>query len=360
MSQVEVLSLALLTCLLFVSVISALSSYPRTVDNFGDSSAYMSVASAIRRWDFQGLTVKQFWGLPYLMALVSTLLRVSDRTSLLLISAVSSFVSAALAHRLWGGWAAGFFAVVNFDWMQRSFLGGSEPLFVALLFSAFLAVRRQRWILAALSASLATTVRPLGILALLALGVVLLGRREYRKAMLAFLVGCAIGLAYMLPLWRLYRDPLATVHSYQQANQAGPHLFGVPFHAMVMGTLLYHSTWTNLLLTFGWILFVLAGMVAAVASRAFRDYAKSHPVEVIFAGAYVLAICSYNYPYWARGSFPRFVIPVIPLVVLALSPWIPKSRALSRGLLWGLAVISPILAAASALGIRNVLPILHR
>ncbi|HEX3352482.1 MAG TPA: hypothetical protein VHS34_06645 [Terriglobales bacterium] len=359
MSQVEVLSLALLTCVVFVSVISSLSSYPRTVDDFGDSSAYMSVASAIRRWDFQGLTVKQFWGLPYLMALVSTLLRVSDRTSLLLISAISSLVSVALAYRLWGGWVAGFFAVLNFDWIQRSFLGGSEPLFVALLFFAFVALREQRWILAALSASLATTVRPLGILALLALGVVLLERHEYRKVVLAFLVGCAIGIAYMLPLWRIYGDPLATVHSYQQANQAGPHLFGVPFHAILKGTLLYHSPWTNLLLTFGWIFFVLAGVVAMIASQAFREYAKTHPVEVIFAGAYLLAICSYNYPYWARGSFPRFAIPVIPLVILALSSWISKSQVLSRVVLWGLGVISPLLAAASALGVRNVLPILH-
>ena len=63
--------------------------------------------------------------------------------------------------RLWGGWVAGFFAILNFDWMQRSYLGGSEPLFVALLFASFLAIRKERWWLACVLASLSTVVRPL-------------------------------------------------------------------------------------------------------------------------------------------------------------------------------------------------------
>lgn len=95
------------------------------------------------------------------MAALSTIARVSDRTSLLAISFVASFIAVALSWRLWDGWIAGFFAILNFDWLQRSYLGGSEPLFVALLFGSFLAVRKERWLLAALPASLATIVRPL-------------------------------------------------------------------------------------------------------------------------------------------------------------------------------------------------------
>ena len=317
--------------------------------------AYMSVASAIRHWDFHDLSVKQFWGLPYAMAAVSIVFHISDRTSLLLISALASFASVGLVYRLWGGWTAGFFAVLNFDWMQRSFLGGSEPLFVALLFGAFFAVRRQRWLWGAFLAALATTVRPLGFFALAGLGVVLLWKHEYGKAALAFLIGCAVGAAYVWPLWHAFGDPLATVHSYQQASQHDPHLFGIPFYAIIRGTLTYHSPLTSLVLSFGWILLVLAGIAAMIATKPFREYAKSRPVEVIFAAAYILAIFSYNSPYWARGTFPRFSIPIIPFVLFSLQRWIPKSRAL----LWGLGVVSPVLAAASALGIRNVLPFLR-
>ena len=140
----ELLLLCSVTCVLFVTFISFFRAYSAAVDNFGDSSAYMTLASAIRHWDFRGIVVKQFWGLPYAMAGLSTVARISDRTSLLAISVIASFAAVDLAWRLWGGWIAGFFAILNLDWLQRSYLGGSEPLFAALLFGSFLAVRKER------------------------------------------------------------------------------------------------------------------------------------------------------------------------------------------------------------------------
>src|SRR5439155_555688 len=152
------------------------------------------------------------------------------------------------------------FAVLNFDWMQRSYLGGSEPLFIALLFASFLAVRRERWILAACFASLATVTRPVGILALVSIGIVLLIRREYKKFSLCTGIGLIVGMLYILPFW-----------TYTSAE-------------------------------------------------------------------------------WARAEFVRFAIPVLPIVFVALARWMPQDRRI----LWGLGVVSPILAAASVLGIRNV------
>ena len=166
----EVLVLCVATCVIFVAFVTLFRKYAAAVDDFGDSTAYMALASAIRHWNFNGIVVKQFWSLPYAMAALSTITRVSDRASLLAISIVASFIAVALAWRLWDGWIAGFFAILNFDWLQRSYLGGSEPLFVALLFGSFLAVRKERWLLAPLLASLATIVRPLGIFALLGMG----------------------------------------------------------------------------------------------------------------------------------------------------------------------------------------------
>src|SRR5437660_8286819 len=127
------------------------------------------------------------------MAVISLTTRIPDVASLLLVSFVSSFISVALAYRLWGGWIAGLFAVLNFDWMQRSFLGGSEPLAVALIFGAFLAVRRDRYLLAALLASLSTIVRPLSIFCLIGIGVVLLYRHEYRSSRVRCLLRLSLG-----------------------------------------------------------------------------------------------------------------------------------------------------------------------
>jgi hypothetical protein len=338
-----------------------LRNYFQLVNNSGDSSAYMAVASAIRHWNFQGLTVKHFWGLPYAMAAFSLLTGVSERTALLLICFASSMASVALAQRLWGGWIASLFAISNFDWLQRSFLGGSEPLFVALIFGSFLAIRRDRWPLAAVLAALATVTRPLGILLLVGIGVTLLWRRDWRRLAAATTIGLAIGALYVIPLIRYFHDPLATVHSYEgAAASASVPLFGIPFYAIIKGTLLHPAPVTNLILTFGWIFLVLIAVAAMLATSQFRSYARRHVPEIIFAGPYILSLYCYNYSHWARGAFPRFAIPIIPFVFLALGPWLPRWVPRDRRLLWVLAPAMSLLAASSALGVADVLGLIRR
>ena len=82
-SRREIFALCLATCVVFVTFLALFRNYAAAVDDFGDSSAYMTLASAIRHWNFEGVVVKQFWGLPYAMAALSTVTRVSDRTACL-------------------------------------------------------------------------------------------------------------------------------------------------------------------------------------------------------------------------------------------------------------------------------------
>jgi hypothetical protein len=352
----ESFCVALLALSVFALVIFLFQNYFATVDNFGDSSAYMTLASAIRHWDFHDIVIKQFWGLPYAMAGVSKLTGLSDRIALLLFSVIPALLAAVLAKHLWDGWIAGYFALINFDWMQRSCLGGSEPLFVCLLFASFVAVRRRRWLLASLLASLATIVRPLGVFALLGIGVTLLRQRDFRKFAAATAIGLAVGALYAIPLATHFGDALATVNSYHSKEWQGGWLFGFPFYAIIKGTLIYPAPWTNLVLSFGWIFLVLGAVVAMATSNEFRTYCRTHPVEAVFLVPYLWCLFTYNYPYWARGNFARFAIPILPFVLLALYRWLPKDRRI----LWGLAVVAPVLAAASALGVVNVVHILQR
>lgn len=340
----------------FGLTVSVITPYLALVDNFGDGAGYMSIAAAIRTWDFHHVVVKHFWGLPYFMAAIAKPTGISDRAALLLVSWVASLASVILSYRLWGGWIACIFAIISFDWYQRSFLGGSEPLFVALLFGAFLAIRRDRWLLAALLAAFATITRPLGIFLLLGIGITLLWRRDWKRLAISVLIALAIGTLYVIPLARYFHDPLATVHSYQGAQaSATPPLFGIPFYAIIKGTLLYPAPMTNLLLSFGWILLVTIAIVAMVWTSSFRSYAREHVPEVIFAALYLLSLYCYNYPVWARSTFARFAIPVVPFVFLALGRWIPKDRRI----LWALAPLTAILAACSAVGIRNVVDLIR-
>lgn len=344
----EIMLLAIVGMLVFAGTILLFSHYGAAVESFGDSSAYESVASAIQRWTFDGLSVKQFWGYSYAVAALAMVARVSIRTSLLLISSVSCFVSIGLAYRLWGGWIAAFFAILNFAWIQRSFLGGSEPLSVALIFGAFLAVRQKHYLSGALLAALSTVVRPLGIFCLVGIGIDLLCRRHYKKLALTVLIGAIVGGLYVEPLIEHFGSAFATVRSYREA---GTSLFGYPFYAIIKGTILYSAPLTNLLLSFAWIALVLAGLSRMIRKSDFHRYAKEHPVEILFALPYILLIFCYNYPVFARSNFPRFIIPALPLVFVALANWLPRSRRA----VWVLGVVMPTLAAFSALGIRNVI-----
>lgn len=346
----KVLVLPLVSCLLFIVTICAFRDYFTLVDKFGDNQKYMTIALSIRHWNFQGLQVKAFWGLPYLMAALSLLTGASDRTALLLISFVASFMSIGLASRLWGVWIASLFAVLDFSWMQRSFLGGAEPLFMLLLFGTFLAVRKDKWLLAAFLASLDTIVRPVGIFALLAIGLTLLWRRQFKAFLLAAIIGFTVGILYALPLATYFGSPFANVGAYQHHDWNNGMPIGLPFYGIFQGTLLTHEPWTNLLLNYGWVVLTLLGLVAIITNSNFHAFGRSHPVEALFAVSYLAFLFTYSASY-TLGAFPRYVLPALPLLLVALDPWIPKTK----WLLWSIAIVSPILSAVSAIGINYVL-----
>src|ERR1017187_4609850 len=199
-SRGQVLLLVVFCYSFYLVVLSLFSNYWEVVGPFGDNRPYAQISSAIRHWDFSQLHPKLFWGLPYAMALLSKATGASDLKSLLFISMVCSLVSIFVAYKLWGGWVAGFFAVASREWMERSLLGGAEPLFLACIFGAFVAARKERWLLASLLASLATIVRPMGIFALVGIGIALLVKRDFRRFIAAVLIGATIGLLYILPL----------------------------------------------------------------------------------------------------------------------------------------------------------------
>jgi hypothetical protein len=127
------------------------------------------------------------------MVAFSFLTHTSYWTSILVLSMVCAFVSIALSDRLWGGWVAGVFAVCSRDWMERAVIEGAEPLFLELVFGSFLAARREKWALAAFLAAFRTVVRPMGIFALIAVGMVLLIRRDYRRFAAASSIGLVVG-----------------------------------------------------------------------------------------------------------------------------------------------------------------------
>lgn len=352
-SRIEVSLLWLLAAVLFVLVLTRFQSYAGKVDAFGDNGRYLEAACAIRHWDFRGVQVKQFWGLPYVIACLSWL-TISARSSLLLICMASSLVSVLLAWHLWGPWIASFFTVLNFCWIQVSFLGGAEPLFVMLLFSSFWAIRKEHWLVASVLAALSTLVRPLGIFALVGIGLALIFRRDYKKAFVCTSLAAFIGALYLLPFWIYFHDPLYQLHEYKHYDWQSGLAIGLPFRAIALSFLHNREPWTNVVFTLGWIVFALMGL-CAMSGKGFRQYIQGHCAECVFAFFYLVFLFTYNSVAWARAEFPRFVIPVVPFLLLAFDRWLPRSRYV----LYGLGIVSSVLGACSAFGIRNVLAALR-
>jgi hypothetical protein len=301
---------------IFVAFVTLFRNYAAVVDDFGDSSAYMALASAIRHWNFNGIVVQQFWACLRdgpLQDRKRFRPNLSPCNQLRRLVYRGRIVLAAL-----GRMDGRFLCDLEFDWLQRSYLGGSEPLMVALLFGSFLAVREERWLLAALLASRATIVRPLGIFALLGIGIALLMRRS----------------------WRILRE-----HSDRSPRRRTLcHPANSPFRrpARQCEQLPQQGV----------------GRRMAVRSPLLRNcQGNTHRIRASnqFLWFLIWTLYTYNYPHWARGNFDRFAIPILPFAQLALYRWIPKDRRV----LWGIAGVTSILAAASAIGISHVAAMIH-
>lgn len=220
--------------------------------------------------------------------------------------------------------------------------------------------------LAALLASFSTIVRPMGILALAAIGLVLLFRKQFKTLAAASLIGVVIGGLYVVPL-RLYKgSSFSNVQEYGQVDGNHGRPLTYPFVALLRGytigsvtslddARLGKSTALSLVNIALWIGIVLLGIVAMFLNPQFRDFARSHSVEVLFCALYVGLLFTYNSP-WARAAFPRYAIPVIPFLILAFERWIPKDRRL----LWAFGLASTVLSAFTTLCLANSVEMIRK
>jgi hypothetical protein len=318
-----------------------------------DDMDHMRVATIIENWHFSGGPVPaNFWGFPYAIAAFSKFFSTPELMATVLISALGSLTVSLLVHRLYGGWVAAAFVLINFDWIRVSIEGGSEPLFMCFLYASFLAARSDRWSLAALLAALGTTVRPLGILALVAFAAVLARRKNYRQLSVITLIGLAIGVLYVLPFWLLIGNPYASILGYR--GDWGPHGWPLtyPFGALVSSFLMTFQTntrWHMFVYSAAWPILALVGIMATWFPHNRKILWTKYQPEALFAATYTVFFLSYNYSqiFW---FFSRFMIPVLPLLVFSLRDWIPRDRRV----LWGAAAVSALLSSAMLVHFKSV------
>src|ERR1035438_651799 len=193
-SLAEVLIMLATMFAIHLLAVCRVSGFWELATQHSDDMDYVEIAGIIRNWHFAGGPLPgDFWGFPYAIAAGSKLFSIPELMAAVLISVLASLAVCILAYRLYGGWVTAAFVLINYEWTRLSVEGGSEPLFMCLLYASFVAVRADRWNLAALLASLSTVVRPVGVFALVSFAVVLAMRRDYRQLATITLIGLGIG-----------------------------------------------------------------------------------------------------------------------------------------------------------------------
>jgi hypothetical protein len=332
------LALLVFVCYVWFAVlVVATGNYHERISGTGDNHWYGQESAAIR--GARPMDSRHFLGLPLLAAPLAAILPIDDLDAVAIVSILASAGAIAFVAELWGVWAAAWFAVANLDWIQRSLLGGAEPLFSLLLFAALLAARRERFVAAATFASLATIVRPMGIFALLAIGLTLLWRRRFRELALAVAVSLAIGAAYLGVVQKAFGHSLGNLAWYRDMGLGHDRTF-IPLVTLPLSWSEHGFTMKVMVKALVWTLFTLAAVAAAVRLREIRTLAATHPVEWLFGALYLASFLAFP-AWWIEGEISRYLIPVFPLMLLALRPWLPEDRRV----VWVVGILAVSLAA---------------
>jgi hypothetical protein len=323
--------------------------YLARVAVYDDNVGYIRMVAAIGGAPFSEFGRPQTWGYPFLVAMVSTALHVAPAMGLVLVSFPAAVASVAVAARLWGGAVGAAFGIVNAGWIQRAAFGGTEPAFMLALLTAFLCARDERWPAAALLSSLATLVRPVGMLALVAIGVVLVARRAYGASARCVAASAAVGLAYLVLVTVYFESPVVALSRYGETLY-GTSPIGVPLAGVVRAMQEFERPSWSVALHGAWIVFALAAVIATVAQPRIRALWTRYPVEWIFAGVYLLFVTSFN-TFWLWLEAARYLVPVTPFFLVAFEAWLPR-RAWVYG---GAAVVCGVGGGIPVVGVRRLM-----
>ncbi len=320
--------------------------------SFGDNPEFLPAAEFIKQWrSGPSYPDWHFAGLPIAVAALSSLLHVSTSVALVLLSVLCSASACIVIYKLYGGEVTAAFLIVSAEWLQGSLLGASEPLFALLFLTSFLAIRSNLWSSAALLASLATTVRPVGVFALLGLGIDLLRRRRWVDLAWSVMIAGCVGCAYLWSAHVVAGDAFMNFKRYR-FDWGGGSPLAIPFWALLQSlrSIFSESRWYTSLKYLGWPILTALVVATMCINREARPQAvHQHKVESITVSLYIFFFLSYNYSgvgwYW-----PRFMIPVLPFLLFSVRQWLPTRS----WIIWPSVALSSLVACSELLKMKTV------
>lgn len=303
-----------------------------------DNAAYIAASDAIRtaRWSTPIDAPTPFFGFPLAIAAVTRATALNEWAAVIALSLVSALIAWACIRRLYGPPAVLSPFVLSWDWIGICVLGGSEAPFCAGVYAAFLCARGGRWRTAAVLAAAATTIRPVGVFALVALFVARIHHRAWRTSAEIVLLGLAVGAMYFALVGALTGDPWINFRTYRADWNTGWPV-GPPFVALI-------DSAVPLFRRFGfWIgmrvMIIVVATAAAgihIAYRMVRGCRMVPDADGIFAVLVVAFLLCYPFRNMAY-EWPRFLIPAVPILTAAHGSIVPNGRRF-----WWLAVLANV------------------
>jgi hypothetical protein len=326
--------------------------YWYAVLNSNDSLGYIAIARCLRSWDPKIVGQPMlFWGTGYATLAVSALTGGNYAAALVVLSWVCCLLAVLFSYRLFGVGVAAWFVFIDPAMMSRSMLGGSEPLFVALFLAALVALRKRFIYWAVLLASLATTVRPIGICLVLAILIGALWKKEWARFGKGAAIATVTGLIYCLPLLLLFGNPLANFKGYSNDWYRSSLPISLPLFPIVQQAMVSLGTepLSNTFRLGVWVLGVLfiIGYQGFFRGGLLQRW-KVVPEETLGMVFVMLFCLSYNSS-WAWPEFPRFIVPAVPFLLALIG-----TDRLYRKMLWAAAPVCGALGATYIVGIQQV------
>lgn len=287
-----------------------------------NTQPYLDVAAALLKWSFADLHIKVFWGTSIATALVTLVTKLQPSTALILTSILSGFVIVYLLGKLFTWQTAALAIFMSGALMKHVIFGGSEPLFLAVLLSAVLLLRRGHWVASSLVASLSCTVRPLGGMLVLAMLIVLLYRREYLLALKCAAISSLIAVSYQVFIFcATGQSTLGHVQGYS-GDWTGGNPWGIPI-VSILSRYLYAGSMLLAIKCGVWMALTLLCIVRTAGRLKYERQGSTGVAESWFVIGFALFHLSYNPQV---PDFPRLICPLTPWLAETVQSVIPLNK----------------------------------
>lgn len=335
-----------------------LNNYYLAVSNYGDNKNYLILADNFLKMDFSIFVYHPF-GISVILSIVNFITKIDFIFLMILLNVIFAYFSLIIISKLFTNLVAIFFLIFGYEFTLVSLMGGSEISAIFFILITLFLYKFNFKKSACLTSSFAYFIKPWAIALPIAIGIVLLFKKERKFFFEFFIITLLMFIIYLVISYIIYGPGL--IFAGYKSNDAlikGENFFlDFPFVALykeiigtnsVNGLSFLALPKTNLLKIFFYIMIVSFGYLHML--KDIKRYFKNdiYKVVFIFTSLQVFLTFTYNSP-WIFHEFPRYTLMILPFIIFSLKDYLPTNKML----IFVLIFLSATFNAFSAVGYKN-------